>query len=290
MFVVSGSTGRVGSNVVTELLRLGQPVRALVRSEEAKQYWLDQGAKAAAVDLLDTAALTEVLKGAAGFFALLPFHFDVDDLDHYADAVIASVRTAVESANVQHVVMLSSGGADLAQSTGPITGLHRMEQALLSVTPALTALRPGHFQEKFQDVLPAVLSEGVLPVFGSADTSKPMVATKDIGVHAAHCLMDSTMASGGIDIVGPSYTEREVAEALSHELQKDVVIAEIPEQEWETALEQSGFSPSAAASIAEMYRADDNGLLAPRASSSIAACTPLAETVRATLKKWRAGR
>ena len=290
MFVVSGSTGRVGSNVLAELLKLGQPVRALVRSEKARQYWSSHGAEVEKVDLLDTTALTRALKGATGFFALLPFHFDVDDPDQYADAVIASVRTAIESANVQHVVMLSSGGADLAHSTGPITGLHRMEQALLSVAPRLTALRPGHFQEKFQDVLPAVLNEGVFPVFGAADTEKPMVATKDIGVHAARCLMGSTKGSGPIDIIGPSYTEREVAEALSHELHKDVVVAEIPEQEWEAALVQSGFSHSVAGSIAEMYRADDNGLLAPRASSSFTASTPLAETVHATLNKWSAGR
>lgn len=75
MFLISGSTGRVGSNVVAELLKHDQPVRALARSEESLKQWSAQGVETAAVDLLDSAALSEALKGAEGFFALLPFHF-----------------------------------------------------------------------------------------------------------------------------------------------------------------------------------------------------------------------
>lgn len=286
MFVISGSTGRVGSNVVAELLAHDQPVRALARSQDALKHWSAQGAETVAVDLLDSAALSEALKGAEGFFALLPFHFGADDLDRYADAVIASVRSAVESANVPHVVMLSSGGAQHELSTGPITGLHRMEQALQSATPLLTALRPGHFQEKFQDVLPAVLAEGVYPVFGAADELKPMVATKDIGVFAAHSLMNPPAASEPVDIVGPSYTEREVAGVISEHLHKEVAVVELPEEAWESELEKAGFSTGVAHSLAQMYRADSDGLLAPCASTSVSAHTPLAETVGTVLQQW----
>ena len=279
MFVISGATGRVGSNVVAELLRHDQPVRALARSEEALTHWSAQGAEAAAVDLLDTAALTRALQGAEGFFAMLPFNLSADDLDQYADTVIASVRTAVESAGVPHVVMLSSGGAQHEHATGPITGLHRMEQALHAATPLLTALRPGHFQEKFQDVLPVVVEEGVYPVFGAADEAKPMVATKDIGIFAARSLMNPPDASEPVDIIGPSYTERDVANAIAEQLQKDVEVVEIPEEAWESELERSGFSTGVAHSLAQMYCADNNGLLAPCASTALSAPTPLAETV-----------
>ena len=284
MFLISGSTGRVGSNVVAELLKHDQPVRALARSEESLKQWSAQGVETAAVDLLDSAALSEALKGAEGFFALLPFHFGADDLDRYADAVIASVRSAVESANVPHVVMLSSGGAQHEHSTGPITGLHRMEQALLSATPLLTALRPGHFQEKFQDVLPAILQEGVYPVFGAADEPKPMVATKDIGVFAAHNLMTPPVSQEPVDIIGPSYTERDVAGVIAEQLHKDVAVVEIPDEAWESELERAGFSTGVAHSLAQMYRADSDGLLAPCASKSISAPTPLTETVSTVLQ------
>ena len=90
----------------------------------------------------------------------------------YADAITASVAGAVADAGTPHVVMLSAGGADLADGTGPITGLHRMEQALRSTGTVLTALRSGHFQEKVADLLPAA-EAGVYPVFApSADVPR----------------------------------------------------------------------------------------------------------------------
>ena len=70
-----------------------------------------------------------------GLFVLLPFDFTVDDLDAYADAVTTSVAGAVADSGIPHVVMLSSGGADLPDGTGPIAGMHRMEQALRATGP-----------------------------------------------------------------------------------------------------------------------------------------------------------
>ncbi|AQQ16191.1 hypothetical protein CGLAU_11295 [Corynebacterium glaucum] len=162
-----------------------------------------------------------------------------------------------------------------------------MEQALLSATPLVTALRPGHFQEKLQDVLPVVLEEGVYPVFGAADEPKPMVATKDIGVFAARNLMIPPASSEPVDIIGPSYTERDVAGVIAEQLHEEVAVIEIPEEAWEAELERAGFSTGVAHSLAQMYRADSDGLLAPCASKSISATTALPETVGTVLQKWK---
>src|SRR5699024_9107675 len=74
---------------------------------------------------------------------LLPFDLTADDLDAHADRLISSIVGAVADQDVPHVVMLSSGGADLAKGTGPITGLHRMEQAILTTGTILTATQNG---------------------------------------------------------------------------------------------------------------------------------------------------
>lgn len=185
MFAISGSTGRVGSNVVAELLKHDQPVRALARSEESLKQWSAQGVETAAVDLLDSAALSEALKGAEGFFALLPFHFGADDLDRYADAVIASVRSAVESANVPHVVMLSSGGAQHEHSTGPITGLHRMEQALLSATPCSPPFGRDIFKRSFRMCCPQFSRRACTP-FSAQLMSRSRWSRPRISVFSPH--------------------------------------------------------------------------------------------------------
>src|SRR5699024_11867992 len=61
---------------------------------------------------------------------LLPFDLAVDDLDEHAELLVGSIAGAVADAEAPHVVLLSSGGADLSEGTGPITGLHQMEVAL----------------------------------------------------------------------------------------------------------------------------------------------------------------
>ena len=238
------------------------------------------------MDLRDGQKLTEALNGAKAFFAMMPFDLSVPDLDQYAAEVVGAVSNAVKDSDVRHTVMLSSGGADLAEGTGPILGLHHMEQALAQTGTTLTALRPGHFQEKFGDVLGAVLREGVFPVFASsADTPLPMVATCDIAAIAVQELLADTRSSEAVDIVGPEYTERQVARSLSDALGKPLEVMPIPEPGWMDALMKAGFASHIAQSLTDLYRADEQRLLGPRGNRSIRANTDIDTTVQHVLAK-----
>lgn len=284
MYVIAGATGRIGSAVADRLLESGHPVRVIVRRPDAAADWASRGAETAVLDLRDSQKLAEALNGATAFFAMMPFDLSVPDLDQYAVDVARSVSSAVREAGVRHTVMLSSGGADLAEGTGPILGLHRMEQALARTGTVLTALRPGHFQEKFGDVLGAVLHEGIFPVFASsADTPLPMVATRDIAEIAVQELLADARISEAVDIVGPEYTERQVARALSDALGKPLEVVPIPEPGWMGALVEAGFAPHIAESLVELYRADERKQLGPRGDRSIRVTTDIDTTVRQVL-------
>jgi len=279
MYAVAGATGRVGSATARHLLAEGAEVRVLVRDHDRAADWRRRGAEARVVDLGDRAGLRAAIAGCAGLFALLPFDLAADDLDAYADAITASVAGAVADAGTPHVVMLSAGGADLADGTGPITGLHRMEQALRSTGTVLTALRSGHFQEKLADLLPAA-EAGVYPVFApSADEPLPMGATRDLGEAAARALLAPDAASAAIDVLGPTYTEREVAEVLGAALGRELEVVVLPEEAWPPALVDAGFRPHVAESVAELYRADANGRLAPRGDRRLDVGTPIQVTI-----------
>ena len=148
----------------------------------------------------------------------------------------------------------------------------------------MTALRPGHFQEKFGDVLGAVLHEGIFPVFASsADTPLPMVATRDIAEIAVQELLADTQTSEAVDIVGPEYTERQVARSLSVVLGKPLEVVPIPEPGWMKALVEAGFAPHIAESLADLYRADEQKRLGPRGDRSIRVATDIDTTVRHVL-------
>lgn len=284
MYVVAGATGRVGSVTAESLLAAGADVRVLVRRRADAETWRSRGAEAHTVALDDRGALGSALEGCSGFFVLLPFDLAADDLDVHADRLIASIADAVADQKVPHVVMLSSGGADLAEGTGPITGLHRLEQALETTGAIVTALRSGHFQEKVADLIDVARESGVYPVFAtSANRPVPMVATCDIGEIAATALLATPLSSETVDIIGPSYTESEIAAALGDALGRELHVATIPQEAWAGALSEAGFRPHVAESLAELYRADEQGLLAPRGDRSIHVSTTVETTIERLL-------
>lgn len=284
MYVIAGATGRVGSAAARNLLAAGAEVRVLVRRRSDAEAWEADGAEAYVVSLDDRTTLGEALRGCAGFFALLPFDLTVDDLDANADRLIASIAGAVADAEMPHVVMLSSGGADLVEDTGPITGLYRLEKALRAAGTTLTALRSGHFQEKVGDVIGVARQSGVYPVFAaSADVPLPMVATADLGAVASERLQSPSSASESADIVGPAYSERDIAALLGHALGQELQVVSVPEEGWVDALVEAGFCPHIAESLAELYRADELGLLAPRGDRSVRVHTPVEATIASLL-------
>lgn len=280
MYAIAGATGRIGSRAAATLLDEGVGVRVLVRREADADAFRARGAEARTLSLGDGGALSNAVEGCDGLFVLLPFDLTVDDLGAHADGLISSIVGGVVGQRVAHVVMLSSGGADLAEGTGPIVGLHRLEQSLLATGTILTALRPGHFQEKVADTIDVVRETGVYSVFAaSADVAHPMVATRDIGAIVARSLQSPPASSEAVDIVGPSYSERDVANALGRAMGRELHVVPLAEESWADALTGAGFRPHIAASLSELYRADERGLLAPRGDRSIHASTSIGETI-----------
>ncbi|MBZ2196889.1 NmrA family NAD(P)-binding protein [Occultella gossypii] len=280
MFVITGATGRVGSAAANALLDAGAPVRVLVRSAEAAEGWRNRGADAVRVDLRDRRSLTEALQGSAGLFALLPFDPTADDIHAHTQALVASIAWAVRASRVPHVAMLSSGGADLASGTGPIASLYALEQALTQTGAILSAIRSGHFQEKVGDLVGVARVEGVYPVFAdSAEVATPMVATSDVGRVAARALLSPPPISEAIDVIGPEYTERDVAGVLGELLGRRLEVVTLPRADWVPALVQAGLPAAAAELLAELHDADQHGLLAPRGDRTERGATGLRPTI-----------
>lgn len=96
MFLITGSTGNVGAELVSALVAAGRPVRALVRTPPATPA---PGVEPVVGDLDDPASFADALAGVDGLF-LLP---------GYADAAGLLARAAEHG--VRRVVLLSGGSA-----------------------------------------------------------------------------------------------------------------------------------------------------------------------------------
>ncbi|MBB5791248.1 NAD(P)H-binding protein [Jiangella mangrovi] len=280
MYAITGITGHVGGAAARTLLAAGEQVRAVVRDPAQGEAWRRAGAAEVAVaDFTDPAALAAALDGCRGAFVLLPTVATGGDAEHrgLADAIAAGVA----GSGVLHVVALSSYGADLPDGTGPVRWLHHLENALRGTGAVVTAIRSPHFQEKAGDVLPAVLADGVYPVFASsADVEVPMAATRDIGAAVAAALTDPPLTSEVVDLDTPQYTERQVAETLAGLLDRHVEVVVLPRPAWTDAFLGAGLPPELAAELVALYEATDRGLLVPRGDRTHPCTTPLETTLR----------
>ncbi len=76
MYAITGITGQVGTALANALLNDGQPIRAIVRSEEKGNPWKSLGAQVAIASMEDHLALAEAFKSVEAVFILLPPYFD----------------------------------------------------------------------------------------------------------------------------------------------------------------------------------------------------------------------
>jgi len=144
IFVVAGATGHVGSVVSRELLARGHKVRAIVRSVEKAKPLAGQGAELLPGGLGDVGFLTRALRGADGAFLLLPPPAPNEpDVRALQDRVAHAEANAVAESGIRHVVVLSSWGAEKPSGTGPIVGLHVLEEALKKTGVISTFVRAG---------------------------------------------------------------------------------------------------------------------------------------------------
>jgi uncharacterized protein YbjT (DUF2867 family) len=279
MFVVAGVSGHVGSVVAETLLAKGQKVKVIVRDGAKGAAWSQKGAEVAVGTLEDQAFLTGALKGASGLFTLLPTSYQSTDIYASQRATADSIAAAVAASGVPHVVILSSVGADLAEGTGPIKGLHYLENVVRATGTKLTAIRAGYFQENVGQSLAPARQMGIFPNFLSADYPVPMIATKDIGALAAESLLSPPAGSEVVDLHGPAYSFRQVAEKLGAALGKTLQIVEIPEAGWVPAMVQAGLSQQWAECYAEMYGGFASGKVAPKGDRLVQGKTTLDEVL-----------
>jgi uncharacterized protein YbjT (DUF2867 family) len=284
-YVIAGITGHVGSVVAAELLAHGETIKAVVRNGSRGAIWRDRGAEIAVGSLGDRAFLGKALAGAAGSFVLLP-----PNASETGDYFAAQRRTsdaiagAVKDSHVPHVVMLSSLGAELAEGTGPIKTLHYLENALRATSTELTAIRASYFQENIETIIPAARETGIYPNFlPSADMAIPMVATRDIGRLAATLLKSPPPRGEIVDLVGPMYSARQLAEKLGAALGKPLQVVDIPATGQVEAMMQAGLPRAIAEIYAEMNRAIGSGLITAKGDRTVSGTTTIDDVLSGLL-------
>ena len=144
MITVMGATGNTGKKITEALLKAGDKVRALGRSESKLAELKRAGAEVLNGDATDDALLAKAFRGANAVYTLLPTDQRSPDYRAEQDRQGEAIVNAIRGSGVRCVVALSSLGADLSEGTGVIVGLHAHEERLKRLAGSdVLLLRPA---------------------------------------------------------------------------------------------------------------------------------------------------
>lgn len=278
MIAITGATGNTGSLAARELLQRGEKVRAIGHHQHKLQPLVALGAEPFVGNAEDIASMISAFKNATAVYLMIPPSMEAEDYRAYQHQISDTYAAAIKASGVEYVVTLSSLGAQHPQGTGPIAGLHYLEQELNGI-PGINVLhlRPAGFMENFLRSIEPLRAMGILPGPAPSDSSNPYIATRDIGVYAAKRLGARDFSGSSVqELLGPrDYTMREVAAVIGKAIGKpDLSYTQVPLPMLESALMQSGFKKSIAALVIEMFQAENAGMCDPQQPRSAESTTP----------------
>lgn len=265
MYVVMGASGNTGHVVASNLLTHGEKVRVIGRNLAHLQPLVSKGAEPFIADVTDASALAKAFHGADSAYVMIPPNISGQDPLGYSSRVSDAIVAAVQKAGTKNVVTLSSVGAELPSGTGPVVGLHNLEQKLNQIADAnLLYLRAGYFME---NTLPQVnpirqMGSAIGPL--RADLKVSMIATSDIGAAATDALLHpTTRGKQTRELLGQrDLTYTEVAAIIGKALGKpDLKYVQVPDDQFRAALVQMGMSERMAKLLLEMTNALNAGTM-----------------------------
>jgi uncharacterized protein YbjT (DUF2867 family) len=265
MYTVLGATGNTGSIVAERLLARGEKVRVVGRSADRLQALASLGAEPFVGEITDAGLLNRAFTGVQAAYVMVPPAMKSTDYRAYQKTVSDAIARAIEEAQVEYVVSLSSVGADKPENTGPVVGLHRLEQKLNRIAGLnVLYLRAAYFMENTLPQIQLIRMMGIAAGPLRPDLKLPMIATRDIGAAAAEELLQlSFTGSNTRELLGErDLSMAEVATILGKAVDKpELTYVQAPDEQVRAALLAGGMSKNGADLILEMAAALNSGYM-----------------------------
>lgn len=265
MFVVTGATGHTGNVIANALLAKGEKVRAVARNAERLKALVAAGAEPFTADLTDAATTAKAFAGAKAVYVMIPPNITSPDVRSYQKRVVDAIAEAIRSSGVTHAITLNSIGADKPEKTGPVVGLHYLEETLNAIDGLnVLHLRAGYFMENTLAQVGIVRTAGMAVGPLRPDLKLPMICTRDIGEAAVSALLNLDFHQKQTrELLGQrdvSYDE--VAKIIGKAVGKpDLRYTQAPDQQVRSAMVQLGMSSDMANLLLEMSASLNSGYM-----------------------------
>jgi uncharacterized protein YbjT (DUF2867 family) len=275
MHVIIGATGHTGHTAANKLLQNGRKVRAVGRNATHLASLVSQGAEAFIADATDKDAMTKAFQGAEAVYVMLPPDEKTPDYHAHALKLIEAFSSAIEKNGIRYAVSLSSIGADKPEKTGPIVGLHRLEESLNHISGLnVLHIRAAYFMENTlgQAVAIAQMDSTAGPF--KPDFRFPLIAARDIGEFAANALARLDFSGHQVqELLGQrDLSYGEITSIIGKAVGKpDLKYTQLNPEQFRSTLVRMGMSENMAGLIVELTQSMESGhikALEPRSAKS----------------------
>jgi len=199
--LVVGGTGRLGGQVIDELLARGKSVRALVRDATDPGSLQAKGVEIARGDMLDLGSLTSAMTGtdavistAAGYTRRTPQAHEIDTTGNM-NLAEAAARTGV-----RRFVLTSILTSDQTPQVPHFWHKKLAEDRLEELNVPFVALRPGAFLDQVVTMNGDPFAAGRLMWLGSTTVPLTFVLTPDLARYLAEAVDVEVVSGERIDI------------------------------------------------------------------------------------------
>lgn len=223
-FLVIGSTGTVGSEVVKNLKAQGH----LVKEATSKVV---RNSNQVHINLITGEGRETAFKNVDGLFMLSPAGYT-----HQAAILIPLIQEAVEN-KLKKVVLMTAMGAN-ANEEGP---LRKAEVALEKSGLSYNIIRPNWFMQNFNSYwIQDIKTHGQIRL-AAGDAKVSFIDARDIGRVAATLLTTDQFANRDFELTGPDALDHSsVAMAISEVTGKEITYVDITSEQFKSNLLKSG--------------------------------------------------
>ena len=279
MYLITGATGNTGSVVAKGLLKQGKKVRVVARSQEKLKELASLGAETLVGDITSLDTANKAFAGIEAAYVMIPPAMTDPDFRGYQKRLSDIYGSALEAnSSVKHVIVLSSFGADKDAKTGPILGLHFLEERLKQIKPLNSlSLRAGYFMENTLGQAGAIHQMGAVVGPLKPDLKIPLIASIDIGNAALNALLQLNFTGHQThDLQGQrDLTYLEITAIIGAAIGKpDLQYQLISSEQFAAFMEQMGWAQNVAALMAEMVDAQNIGHVRALEPRSVGNTTP----------------
>ena len=262
-FTITGSLGNISKPIVEMLVKNGHEVTVISSNAQKATAIEALGSKAAIGSITDTAFLTNTFKNADAVYTMVPPDLTTANYRQHMTETGKSYVEAIKASGVKRVVNLSSIGAHLSEGTGPIAGLHEVENMLNTLNGvAVKHLRPGFFYTNFFIDIAIIRNMGIMGSNYEGKSELSMTHPTDIAEVAAQELQGSFEGKSHRYIVSDEQQISTVAKTLGAAIGKpELPWVPFKDEDLFTGLTGAGLSKSIADLYVEMGHAIESGIL-----------------------------